>query len=429
MKKALYIIALILTPALSMAQMKVIESSERKAPSWIGASGANYIVANAQAATMEEAKSAALDNVKKQIIEAVALNIKNESSQTTSQTSSAGGNIDQFKEQFDSRFATQAAKLPFVKGITLAKAEKFFWEKLQDKQTKEVIYGYSILYPFTAGELSKLIAEFNKIDAKMQSQLEAIEQIPSTFTTVEELDNALIAIPVLTSYFFDDTRLARTKGAEVLLRRQYQNITPTLALTKNGQAVCVLSIGERTVTTDRKPTIKSNCATQINYHVENGQTIIDYDDSGCMDSEDNYLDVSYRLGGASVKQRLFFDINANKLTAQIQGTAQINFAKTEGNDTIAQMSITLTIVTAGTPAILENANLTLPIVRTPIAIPGLSMELKEAGVHLITLSTTEPLLLVDGRNALPFMRGNIFLRNTATGTLISIPVNCKYTVN
>ena len=54
--------------------------------------------------------------------------------------------ITEFVDTYSSSTDVKAATVPFVQGISLSKVEEFYWEKLQDKKTKQVYYDYSIKY-------------------------------------------------------------------------------------------------------------------------------------------------------------------------------------------------------------------------------------------------------------------------------------------
>ena len=57
------------------AQYKVVESSSKKAPSWIGVSQADYIIVSAEGESLDDAKVKCLEYIKQSVITSVAVNI------------------------------------------------------------------------------------------------------------------------------------------------------------------------------------------------------------------------------------------------------------------------------------------------------------------------------------------------------------------
>ena len=320
--RKLLMLALLVVPVVAMAQMKIVESSERKTPQWVGSTSKDVFVVTASAPSIDEAKELALQEVKKQIIEAIALHVTSETNITMSQTTTQGDNVD-LNQQLESKFETHAAKLPFVKGISLSKVNRYYWEKARNKKTKEEIYGYTIEYPFSETDLRKLTMEFDKIDASMVDKLVNIEQVARNFKTTEQLDDALMHVSVLENYFFDEVRLTRTKAAAQFARKQFSYIKPVVAFNSSSQAVIVIAVGEKIITSTQRPSIKSNCATQVSIKHQNGRVLVDFDNSGCVDSEENFIEAVYRFGGNLAKDKAYFNINENRLDVKIDGKLDV----------------------------------------------------------------------------------------------------------
>ena len=154
----------------SFAQFKVVEKSTKKAPAWYQQMAADYLIVSAHEPTLEEAQAACLQEVKKQIIQAVAQNITFSESSILNQKLE-GEDITEFVDIYSSNTDVKAATVPFIQGISLSKVEDFYWEKLQNKKTKEIYYNYSIKYPFSQLELKKLVRDFEKRDKQYEAQL------------------------------------------------------------------------------------------------------------------------------------------------------------------------------------------------------------------------------------------------------------------
>lgn len=428
MKKFILLITLLI-PLATFGQLKITERSDKKMPSWVGGLSEGHITSNGVGKTMDEAKDIAIKDIQKQIIESIALNIKSESTNKINQTSIGGGELGSFHEQFDSKFATQAAKLPFVKGISTNKIAGVYWEKREDKKRGLVEYGYSILYPYTKGEQTMLVREFVKLDSGMEKRLGNIENLIDNFTTTEQLDQAVGEIPILGNYFFDDVRLERTKAAKAALMRQYSYIKPIVAMVKKGQASSILTIGDKIITTTQKPIIKSNCATTINYKVDGDGILVDFNDEGCVDSEDNFIEVGYRFNGKVVKEQVFFDINSEKLQAKMQGDLRFEFIQTEVSDSLSGVVVTFDLAVNSIKADLEAVTFNISNVTEPIVVKGCDIDFDGAGVYKVTINNEKSYKSKLVKGELPFAKGTLYIRNSITGALQSFIFTNKYNTN
>ena len=59
-------------------------------------------------------------------------------------------------EKFKNTSTVETADIPSLKGISLNKVSEYYWEKLQDKDTKKITVAYHVKYPFSEAELQKL---------------------------------------------------------------------------------------------------------------------------------------------------------------------------------------------------------------------------------------------------------------------------------
>ena len=422
MKKIL-LTCLLLLPVMAMAQkMKVVESSERKAPSWIGASAPDVFIVTASAQTLDQAKKLALQDVKKQIIEAVALHVSSETEITLSQTTSQGDNISDMNQQLDSKFQTHAAKLPFVKGISLNKVNRYYWEKVREKETKVETYGYTIEYPFSRADLRRLTIEFDKIDNEMVRKLAVLENVALTFKTTEELDGAISVVPVLENYFFDDVRIERTKAASALARKQYNYIKPIIAFNSTSQAVILLAVGERIITSTQKPNVKSNCATEVAVIHNDGKVSVNFNNEGCVDSEENYMEVVYRFGGRIAKDKAYFDINANQLEVKING--QLDVALKDSTNA----TIKLQLVSNNVPFEITSCYVKLPELVDPLTSNTVT-EMEQGTVHNVEMTVVCSDEMQEKPNdAINLASGYVVVRNKINGEMIVVDINRPYSV-
>ncbi|MEG0518227.1 MAG: hypothetical protein RR555_05095 [Bacteroidales bacterium] len=302
----LFSICLLLPLAVS-AQTKIEERSEKKRPVWVGGSQQDYIITMAIEDNLEKAKNVCLENVRKQIIESVALNVKESTSSSLNQET-YNSEITKFLETFTSNSATQAANVPFLKGISASKIEAFYWEKSVNKKTHEVLYTYSIKYPLPSGELKRMVMEFDKRDKEMATRYTTLEQELTDITSVEQIDNAITELEPLITYFFDDTRKTAAQSLQAAYRKLYHNITYSILSNNLNEGKYALLLNSRRITTSQRPSFKANCASQITVEQSGTEYVLNYNSEDCIKGEENFVDAIYRFGSKQLKIRFNFNI-------------------------------------------------------------------------------------------------------------------------
>lgn len=307
--------------ARAATQDKVVERSHKKTASWIGAVGDGYFVVTVTGLTLEDAKANCLTQLKTQILGSVAQNIKATSSTNISQTTE-NNSIASFVESFSSSLETKGATIPFLDGISLSKVEDYYWEKHENKASGKIFFSYSIKYPFTAAQLKSLVYKFREQDQDMEGQLVAAERVLSSteqassssslieqgVLSTEEIQRTLGVLDMLDRYFFDEVRSSRTRVAINGYRGLYKNLKLVKMGESRGQIQVGLKLGDRLIVTSQKPSVKSNCATQISNVNAGSLLMISYDVQGCVEQEENYIEVLYRFGGYAVKERFYFNL-------------------------------------------------------------------------------------------------------------------------
>lgn len=416
-------------------EWKVVESSAKKAPKWVGAMSPEFVIASEIAPTIEQAKEKLIQNVQRQIIGSVATNIKSSFENQTHQTTT-DATITDFTENVDSKFATQAAKLPFVNSISMSKVADFYWEKQQDKQSKAIRYVYSIQYPFTSFELKKMVMEFNEQDAKMNSMLEALQQGLETYTSLEQLDMGVVNLAQLTDYFFDDVRLNKAKALTDNYKKQYTFVKPTITFTGAGKAEVQLKVGARVITTSQRPQISSNCAIEINAVPSQDKTRIDFNTTGCISTDQNYIELAYRMGGKVVREKMFFDLNSDRVVVSQSGSVYIDFTGLTNSEdgttrTANGFVLSLQLTTQNNvPFTVEGINFSLPVLRNQVRVAGVNQKVAQKG--MVDLAITSDMNLTLDKNpksVLPLFVGELRLVNDITGEKLTLNISSSYNSN
>lgn len=290
----------------AMAQdYKVLERSEKKTPSWVGRSGEGFICVSATDDDMEEARKACMRSVKEEIIQSIAVNVVSESK--IYMHSKESNDVDEFVNEFMSNSTTQAATLPFLTGISISKATATYWEKLQDKSTKQIKYMVAVKYPLSTFEIDAYRKEFLELDNKMVKQTEDLEAAVEAVSSVKDIDNGIAKAEEMVSYFFDSRR---KKWAESVLAK-YQKIPTRLSV--HGKAgrddsyTVWIELDGRKITPSGNPKLTSNCAGDLKFKRDGQDYIVTYDTADCLEDEQNTIEVSFKIKGRTIREKFIIE--------------------------------------------------------------------------------------------------------------------------
>lgn len=306
MKRAcLFVASLLMVAAVGAQQYKVLEKSDKKAPAWYESSEADYLVASAVASDMETARQKCLESIRRQIIQAVAQNVEFSEKTLLKQTTGSGDEITEFINTYTAEGSVQAASVPFLKGISLAKVQGSYWEKQQDKKTKEITYAYAVRYPFPKAELNALVREFDRRDREMEGKLDEIEAKMNAMQSVEEIDQTVNQLQPVLAYFFDKTRKQRAQGVLNGYRKLSTYISVEGRKIGDNAYTMWLNLQGRKITASVVPTLKSNCASQLQAVVKGQDIVVTYDNIDCLEDEENFVEAMFRLQGKVLKHKFY----------------------------------------------------------------------------------------------------------------------------
>lgn len=337
------LLSLLLATQFVSAQQKVVESSADKAPAWVGISVDNFIIVSAEHSTLDGAKSACLTTIQQSIINSVAVNIT--SSEQSYDAMMNNGYGESITHSYESRVETIAARLPFIQGITLDKAE-IYWKKLYDKSDKTYKYEVHAKYPFSSMERRALVDQYNAIEKEKSDKFQEIKDAFSTFTEVEYITRAMNDLKALYEYFMDQNRKADVKALMENYRKCYSAISIVPQHTDLGEIVFYLNLEGRRMVTSRRPNIKSEYATQIECSpIEDNLYRITYNYDNCLPEDDNKIDISYHFANNAVARHTFyFDVAKDIIEVVPFGQVEldvklVNAATIKDGDTIESKEI------------------------------------------------------------------------------------------
>lgn len=411
------------------AQPKIIERSSARAPQWFGGAEKDYIITTSRNAELEVAKRQAFDAVSREIIESVAQNVSSSMQMTTDQKTTQSG-IAQYLEHFSAQSATQAATLPFLKGISSNKIADFYWQKVYDKKTGVSYYDYSLKYPFSKADLRSLTAEFEAMDKKMVDQMNALSVALPTVSSVAQIEGAILELDNLITYFFDPVRRGEATNLQSRYRKCYDNIAFETISSELGAARYRLTLGGRAIIAAQVPTIKSNCATQVEItpSLADSSFVVRYNYDGCIDTEENNIKVSYRFGAKVVSGSLYFDV-ASAYVA-IAAIDKVVLRPAVKADSVASIAVEITLDSKyDAPFIVRSVDLSVPSISAPLVATGLSVEYKGKGIHKLQVVCDGDFAISKVTKAsLDMARGRIVVENKKTGERKSVSVGLGYSL-
>lgn len=287
------------------AAVKVVESSAKRTPQWVYGVEQNFLIVSAEADNIETAKNKALNEVKKQILNAIAENVRSSSLMVSQEVG-----VDNFYttlEMYQDQVTTESGNVPFLSQVSLANATDYYWEKRYNKKTKISTYRYHLKYPFSRLDQEQLVAKFEEQEKAINQQLEVFEQVDfSTFASVEQMIAQGTAVRTFQSTLMEND--TRRKTCDRILRGYKSNIEQLSihAVSVNREkTIYEVFYGEKKVACNIKPYLRTRCLEKMNWQVVNGVNEVTYDYNGCYEDEENYIDITLTVMGKKINHRFF----------------------------------------------------------------------------------------------------------------------------
>ena len=289
------------------AAYKIIEKSTKKVPAWLYNQPTGTFLVEIERPALGEAQSAAETEIARRIISAVATNISHSTKHDASEKWS--DNAHNYLESFTTSTETNSARLPFLKGISISKAQATYWEKREDKDTKRRSVVLSVLYPLPAAELNEMTAAFEAADNEKSQELKQLGEDIDNVSSSDQINNALLRLKALEEYFFDSVRKSEAKA----IAARYKECFKALALEGNiesekNRIVCQVTLNGHPFRLTAAPELSSNCASHLesSYSADGYSFIITYSDEDCLDTEENWIEVRVRTETGELRKKFFF---------------------------------------------------------------------------------------------------------------------------
>ena len=385
---ALLAITLVFVPIGLIAQDKVLEKSSKKKPEWVNATIKDFIITTGRGATIDEAKNQVVPNIRNEIMNSVAIYVRSKSEMTIENENR--NNVINTIEKFKNTSTVETADIPSLKGISLNKVSEYYWEKLQDKESKKITVAYHVKYPFSEAELQQLIREFNKKDKEMTDEMNKILDNIDNIESIEEISTNIKQMENLASYFVDQRKekaeLGLIKLQDMLKSIEIVPIENTLGTLKYG-----LKIGEKFYKTSQKPKYSnSECVTITSKTSESHVQIIQYGFEDCSEEDKNMIGVSYRFGNNKVDKVFYFDVTSNKVQIFTKGDILLKSTNKDADNVLAY-TCEITLVSKYEAAfVIDKVILEWPGL-TPVTLSNIGKEFTGKGVQTLALEINEPI--------------------------------------
>lgn len=287
------------------AAVKVTESSARRAPQWVYGAEQNFLIVSAEAGDIETAKNKALNEVKKQIVNAISENVH-----SASYIAVEEAGVDKLYttvELYRDELATESGNVPFLSQVTLANVTDYYWEKRYDKKTKTEWFVYHLKYPFTRLDQEELVTKFEAQEAAINRQLKELELVDfSTFSSVEQMIAQETSLRTFQSTLMEKD--VRRKACDRILRGYKSNVeqlTIQAVSVDREKTLYEVYLGDKKMACNIRPYLRSACLEQMNWQVKGGVNVVTYDYNKCFDDEQNYIDITITVMGKKINHRYF----------------------------------------------------------------------------------------------------------------------------
>lgn len=314
MKKNLFILLLTVLPLFAFAQKeyKLVEQSPKKKPSWLtngNTLGAFLIQAN-KVATLEEAQNNVMTSLLSQVASSIAVQVVGEIEQNIDWTvvELEGKTQEQYLEQVKNNTTLRIVKMPALQGFSITKAE-VYWEKYQNKKTKEYCYDYYMLYPFSSYELEELIAEYNAQEKAINDKIDNFRNILDEMENVDVMLENINEMKSMAKEYEDDAvKCNKLKNNISLYENLIANIYIDVLENENGKLLIQLKHDEKVLKTKSLPQLKGNCARDFTKK-HNGNLIeIGFNTFDCYEQDDNYVEIKFNFGKKRVVNKVLINL-------------------------------------------------------------------------------------------------------------------------
>jgi hypothetical protein len=306
MKRFLVFASALLFLGAAVAADKVIDSSAKRAPKWVGGMEEGYIIVSAEAETLDAAQQNAITRVREQIISAIATRVHSSTSITMHEVSD-NGDIQSHREM-DSKLSVQAADIPYLANVSPSHAEDYYWAKIR-RSNKSEYFIYHVKYPLSNSKLLRLVEDYEKQQKQINDSLQAFAAVNmEDFDDLGQMLDCHARLKQFATGLHEDD--ARRDICDAVRRNYERMITQNLqisVLASNRQSTKIaLLYGTKQISYSIQPKVKSNCLTALQISNLGDATLVTYDfQTGCYEEDQNWLDFTFTVLSKKINTRCY----------------------------------------------------------------------------------------------------------------------------
>jgi hypothetical protein len=292
-----FVSALLLTVA-AVAGDKVVESSSRRAPHWIGGVEEESIIVCAEGASLELAKDKAFTRVREQIIYAVATRVQSSTTITLNEVTDNGA--IQSHREVNSALSVTAADIPYLADVSPTHADDYYWVKSRRKDKSEY-YTYHLKYPLSNSKLRLLVDEYEKRQKQLNDSLQTFAS--ADMSQFDDLSQMLQLHAQLNQFKASLAETDSRRDICATIARNYerqlsQNLHATVLSSNREFTRVALCYGDKQLANAPLPRTRTNCLVGITTEVEPNSVLFSYDyNMGCYEDEPNWIEIIYTVLG------------------------------------------------------------------------------------------------------------------------------------
>ncbi len=311
--------------------IKVVERSSKERPSWVHGISRNFIIVEGVGNSHEQAQNDAFRALKEKIVSSVAVNVSSETQVKVDEQ--VINNMTSYSERIQTQTNISSGFINTLRGVSLNRADEFYWEKKKYKKTKEVKVHYHIKYPFSEKDLDRLVEEWVALDKSFTEELNVVEREAETTSSVYDLiilQQKAAALKEL----FTHARKTRAGIIEAKIEQTISNLKFETVMHERGNLSILLKSGNKTFTLKPDITITSQCAKLLNQSVVDNSTRlqVQYDTDFCS-SPSSSFSVNLSFGNVTIRETYSIPIEEGQVQLAILEPVRIKPTKGPSKET------------------------------------------------------------------------------------------------
>jgi hypothetical protein len=271
---------------------RTLDQSREIKPDWLHGIEKDKIIVTGFGVNHDLAKKNAILKIRREIVNSVSVYVKSEAQLIT--FSETDGFDTRINDNYIEKIISESAFLVSLNGISLNKAEAYYWEKVKEKD--QISIKYHIKYPFSNQKLNLLISQWQKVEQKIDYEYEILIVKISKNRKLENFEILLNELKYFKDVFFG----LKKKKVSAFINKYIEKIKSIRIHKKKvstGSIRYNFLLGNEYYYTDIMPNIVSDCVREVTYKREKYDHIVSYRYSECNNPNANHIEFSHTING------------------------------------------------------------------------------------------------------------------------------------